>query len=74
IYIVNHSTLHPWIEGWPGMPIPNRDELAREIKERVETAYSSASSRLAKRKEENLEKLKNKLEEAASEFKSKLES
>ncbi|GEM_PF-5079235 len=56
------------------MPIPNRDELAREIKERVETAYTSASSRLAKRKEENLENLKNKLEEAASEFKSKLES
>ena len=56
------------------MPIPNRDELAREIKERVDTAYSSASSRLEKRKEENLEKLKNKLEKAASEFKSKLES
>ncbi|MCE4614649.1 MAG: hypothetical protein F7B60_03880 [Desulfurococcales archaeon] len=54
------------------MPIPSKDELTTEMKDKIDLAYKSAVDKLEKRKEENIMKLKEKLDTAASNFKSKL--
>jgi hypothetical protein len=56
------------------MPIPSKDELTLEIKEKIDSAYKSAVDKLEKRKEENILKLQKKLEIVAENFKSKLSS
>ncbi len=56
------------------MPLPDKEELYSEINSKIELAYKTALDKLDKRKEENLARLKEKLDKIAEKFVSSLSS